>query len=820
MPNTEHLETIQRLLAEAGRELQEIDAHRAKVLEQIEHLKQEQQALQILPGSENVDNLVTSQSPVEPKIALYRSLFRGRDDVYPRRFESRKTGRAGYAPVCNNEWVRGICGKPNIRCERCEQRDYAPVTDTVIKNHLSGFAPSEHSQRDFTIGVYPMLLDETCWFLAVDFDKADWQEDAAAFLETCRLHNVPAALERSRSGNGGHIWIFFSKPVSTFQARKMGAFLITQTMERRPELGLESYDRFFPSQDTLPSGGFGNLIALPLQKKPRERNNSVFLDAHFEPYADQWAFLTSIHRMESQELDRLVDKAEKSGDLLGVQLSTEDEANETPWLQPPSKRQQELPLTGPLPEKIELVLANQVFIPKEGLPPGLRNRLIRLAAFQNPEFYKAQAMRFSTFDKPRIISCCEVFSQHLALPRGCLDAVIDLLQSLTIEVAIKDERQQGKPIESAFQGLLKPEQQQAADALLQHETGTLSASTAFGKTVLATYLIAQRKTNTLVVVHRRQLLDQWIKALAKFLDLKSDHIGQIGGGKNKPTGLVDVAMVQSLVKKGVVDDRVADYGYVIVDECHHISAVSFEQVIRQCKARYVTGLSATVARKDGHHPIIFMQTGPVRYRVSDRKQAEERPFEHKFIVRQTEFDLPDYMKLEEQPPHISEIYDLLAADEARNQLIVSDVVQAIQDGRSPVLLSERREHLETFAHLLEPLVTHVVIMKGGMGKKQRMALSERLANIPRNEARVIIATGRYLGEGFDDPRLDTLFLALPISWRGTLAQYAGRLHRLDANKEDVLIYDYVDINVPMLTRMFARRRTGYRQMGYQLNSND
>ena len=807
------------MLAEAVGELQEIDAHRAKVLERIEYLKQEQQAFQNVPGSEN-DNLVTSQSPVESKIALYRSLFRGRDDVYPRRFENRKTGRAGYAPVCNNEWVRGICGKPKIRCERCEKRDYAPVTDTVIKNHLSGFDPSEHSRRDFTIGVYPMLLDETCWFLAVDFDKADWQEDVSAFLETCRLHNVPAALERSRSGNGGHIWIFFTKPVSAFQARKMGAFLITQTMERRPELGLESYDRFFPSQDTLPSGGFGNLIALPLQKKPRERNNSVFLNAHFEPYADQWACLASICRMESQELDRLVDKAEKSGDLLGVQLSTEDEVDETPWLQPPSKRQQELPLTGPLPEKIELVLANQVYIPKEGLPPGLRNQLVRLAAFQNPEFYKAQAMRFSTFDKPRIISCCEVYSQHLALPRGCLDAVIDLLQSLTIEVAIKDERQQGKPIESAFQGLLKPEQQQAADALLLHETGTLSASTAFGKTVLATYLIAQRKTNTLVIVHRRQLLDQWIKALAKFLDLKSDHIGQIGGGKNKPTGLVDVAMVQSLVKKGVVDDRVTDYGYVIVDECHHISAVSFEQVIRQCKARYVTGLSATVARKDGHHPIIFMQTGPVRYRVSDRKQAEERPFEHKFIVRQTEFDLPDYMKLEEQPPHISEIYDLLAADEARNQLIISDVVQAVQDGRSPVLLSERREHLETFANLLEPLVTHVVIMKGGMGKKQRKALSERLTNIPRNEARVIIATGRYLGEGFDDPRLDTLFLALPISWRGTLAQYAGRLHRLDANKEDVLIYDYVDINVPMLTRMFARRRTGYRQMGYQLNSND
>ena len=818
MPNAERLKTIQSLLAESIGELQVIDARRAEVLERIERLKQELQALQYVPGIETMDGLVTSQSLVEAKITLFRNLFRGREDVYPRRFESRKTGRTGYAPVCGNEWVRGICEKPKIRCERCEQRDYVPVTDTVIKNHLSGFEPAERSRRNFTIGVYPMLLDETCWFLAVDFDKADWQKDAAAFLETCRLHKVPAVLERSRSGNGGHIWIFFAEPVPAFQARKMGAFLITQTMERRPELGLESYDRFFPSQDTLPRGGFGNLIALPLQKKPRVSGNSVFLDAHFEPYADQWTFLSATRRMETQEVDQLVGRAEKSGDLLGVQLPVEGEADETPWMQLPSKRQQELPLTSPMPEKIELVLANQIYVPKENLPPVLRNRLVRLAAFQNPEFYKAQAMRFSTFDKPRIISCCEEYPQHLALPRGCLDTTIDLLQSLTIEVAVRDERQQGKPIDVDFRGVLKPEQQQAAEALLQHDTGTLSASTAFGKTVIATYLVAQRKVNTLVVVHRRQLLDQWIKALEKFLDLGLDSIGQIGDGKNNPTGLIDVAMVQSLVKKGVVDDSVADYGYVIVDECHHISAVSFEQVIRQSKARYVTGLSATVARKDGHHPIIFMQAGPVRYRVSDRKQAEARPFEHKVIVCQTEFGLPDNMKLEDQPPNISEVYDLLAANDARNQLIINDVVQAVRDGRSPVLLSERREHLETFANLLEPLVTHVVVMKGGMGKKQRKALSERLAEIPRSEARVIIATGRYLGEGYDDPRLDTLFLALPVSWRGTLAQYAGRFHRLDAAKEEVLIYDYVDSNVPMLNRMFSRRRAGYKAMGYQMNS--
>ncbi|MCJ7624942.1 MAG: DEAD/DEAH box helicase, partial [Anaerolineaceae bacterium] len=608
------------------------------------------------------------------------------------------------------------------------------------------------------------------------------------------------------------------EPVPAFLARKMGTHLITQTLERRPELGLESYDRFFPSQDTLPRGGLGNLIALPLQKRPRENSNSVFLDERFEPHADQWAFLSSIQRMKRPEIDALVARAENSGDLLGVRLPVEDEHDETPWLQLPSKRQRELPITGLLPGKIELVLANQVYVPKENLPPVLRNRLIRMAAFQNPEFYKAQAMRFSTFGKPRIISCCEEFPQHLALPRGCLDEVVDLLRSLDIEVAVNDERHQDILIEVAFQGDLKPEQRLAAEALLQHDTGTLSASTAFGKTVIAAYLIAERKVNTLVIVHRRQLLDQWIKTLARFLGLAPDDIGHVGGGKSNPTGMIDVAMVQSLSKKGQVDDLIANYGFVIVDECHHISAVSFEQVIRQSKARYVTGLSATVTRKDGHHPIIFMQAGPIRFKVSDRKQAEARPFAHKVIVRHTDFHLPEHMKMEEHPPHISEVYALLAADEQRNRLIIDDVVNAVKAGRSPVLLSERREHLETFSGLLDPLVKNVIVMKGGMGKKQRQQLMDRLAEIPRDEERVIIATGRYLGEGFDDPRLDTLFLALPVSWRGTLAQYAGRLHRLDVDKEKVLIYDYVDAEVHMLSRMFTRRRVGYKRIGYQIST--
>ena len=812
------LTEINRLIAETEAELSELNTRRSELIARVAELQHEKAALtQPIVVSSIDDNqpIVTNQSSQEEKIALFRSLFRGREDVYPRRFESVKTGKKGYQPVCRNEWVSGVCEKPKIHCENCAHREFLPVTDIVVRNHLKGFDPQDGSERDFTIGVYPMLPDETCWFLAVDFDKASWQEDARAFLETCSQFNVPAALERSRSGNGGHIWIFFAEPVPAAMPRQMGAFLLSQTMERRPEIGLDSYDRFFPSQDTLPRGGFGNLIALPLQKKPREHGNSLFVNEQFDPYPDQWAFLASLQRMSSSEMDAVVRRAEKQDELLGIRLPVTDEEDDRPWAAPPSRKRAEQPVVGPLPEQLDLVLGNQIYISKADLTPSLRSRLIRLAAFQNPEFFQAQGMRLSTFGKPRIISCCEDFPKHLGLPRGCMDELLALLESLQINVSLTDERCVGTRLDVQFHGVLRDEQQQAADVLLHHEIGVLAASTAFGKTVVAAYLIAQRQVNTLVIVHRRQLLDQWVRVLSQFLRLSPKEIGQIGGGKHKLNGQLDVAMVQSLSQDGVVDDIVGNYGYLVVDECHHISAVSFEQVVRQSKAKYLTGLSATVTRKDGHHPIVFMQCGPVRYKVSDRSQAEKRPFYHKVIVRPTKFRLPSHLQ-NSTAQSIQEIYTLLANDGLRNRMIVEDVAAAVWAHRFPVLLTERREHLEALAALLAERVAHVFVMKGGMGKKQRRQLADQIASVPADQSRVILATGRYLGEGFDDERLDTLFLALPISWRGTLTQYAGRLHRLNAAKKEVIIYDYVDFEVPVLAKMHSRRRAGYKAIGYEI----
>lgn len=755
--------------------------------------------------------VVDHKSSSEAKVRIFRSLFRGREDVYPRRFESRKTGRAGYAPACANEWVRGVCEKPRVKCAECPNRCFLPVTDEVIRWHLSGV---DSKGQAFVAGVYPLVLDETCFFLAVDFDKANWQDDAAAVLDTSRRLKIPAVLEQSRSGRGGHVWLFFESAVPAAMARRLGSYVLTETMERRPDIGLDSYDRLFPNQDTLPSGGFGNLIALPLQKAARERGNSVFLDDTFRPWADQWAFLANVSKMSRRDVEAIVQDAEHRGRVLGVRLPPQEEGDDAPWMAAPSRRRAE-PIAAELPRNLELVLGNQIYVAKDGLHPSLRNRLLRIAAFQNPEFYRAQSMRLSTYDKPRIVACAEDHAHHIGIPRGCLDDVRQVLRELGIASTVRDERYAGAAIDATFQGELRPEQHVAAKALAEHDTGVLAATTAFGKTVVAAWLIAARGVSTLVLVHRQQLLDQWVERLAAFLRISPKAIGRIGGGRNRPTGIVDVALLQSLVKKGVVDDRVADYGHVIVDECHHLSAHSFEQVVRQAKARYVLGLSATVARKDGHHPIIFMQCGPVRHRVNAKLQAAARPFEHYVIVQPTAFQ-PTRPPDGDKRLEFQTLYQELVGDSTRTARICDDVVEAVATGRSPLVLTERNDHLDALELGLSGRVPHVMVLRAGLGKTQRRALAERLSSIPSDAPRVIIATGKYIGEGFDDARLDSLFLTLPVSWRGTVAQYAGRLHRLFDGKREVRVYDYADLNVPMLARMFDRRCRGYEAIGYTI----
>ena len=738
------------------------------------------------------------------RLALFRSLFRGREDVYAVRWE-KPDGRAGYAPKADRDWKAYLGARKSDRRKVDRQtRKLRPLTDDVVRGHLMGKQ---------TIGIYPLLLDETCWFLAVDFDKKTWQQDAAAFLETCREFGVPAALERSRSGRGGHVWIFFGSAVSAAMARKLGCAILTRTMERRHQVGLDSYDRFFPNQDTMPKGGFGNLIALPLQKIPREAGNSVFVDTEFRPYRDQWDFLSKLRGMSAEAAAELVSAVQSKGDLVGVRISLAEGGDERdPWTLPPSRKRRERPIEGPLPEVVHVVRANLLYIEKKDLPSSMLNRLLRLAAFQNPEFYKAQSMRLSTFNKPRVIACGEDLANHVALPRGCLTEVLALLGAHQVKAEVRDERFGGTAIEAEFRGQLRTSQREAVSTLNGCDEGILSAPPAFGKTAVAAWLIAERKVSTLVLVHRQQLLDQWRERLMMFLELPPTSVGQIGGGKRDRSGRVDVALLQSLHRKGEVKDCVAEYGQVIVDECHHISAFTFEQVMRQIKAKYVVGLTATPTRKDGHHPIIFMQCGPVRFSLSARGMTESTPFEHFVIPRQTDFRMAPNLT----DVTIHDVYAALVRDRARNEMIVEDLVRAVESGHSPLLLTGRTEHLKYFETKLTGVVNNVFVLKGGMGTKQRRAAAEALASVGETDQRVILATGSYIGEGFDDARLDTLFLTMPISWKGTLQQYVGRLHRLHDNKRVVRVYDYVDAEVPMLARMYERRLKGYSAIGYRV----
>jgi superfamily II DNA or RNA helicase len=748
-------------------------------------------------------SIINEESNPEDKVRLYRSLFRGREDIYARFWQSRQTLKSGYSPVCKNEWNRDLCQKGKVQCNECNYRELAPLTDEVIQSHLDG---------ENTVGIYPLLKDDSCCFLAIDFDKQSWMDDSTAFRETCQIEGLPAALERSRSGNGGHIWIFFTQTVPASAARNLGCYLLTQTMSRRHQLSMDSYDRLFPNQDTVPKGGFGNLIALPFQKVPIERGNTLFLDGNLNPYQNQWGFLESLQRVNPTVLEEIVHEAFRTGQVIGVRLSSTDE-EDRPWTIPPSGKTRDLVLAGPFPPKVNLVESNLIFVEKSGLPSPLLNKIKRLAAFQNPEFYKKQKLRLSTFLTPRVIGCSEDFPQDIGIPRGCLEELNELLKSVNIKPELTDKRFLGTELKATFHGQLTSVQEKAAAELLRHDTGVLVAPPGSGKTIIGISIIVERKVNTLVLVHRRPLLEQWRTQLANFLDIDPKEIGQIGGGKEKRTGLLDVAMLQSLIKKGEVDDIVAEYGQIIVDECHHLPAVTFEQVLKQAKARYVLGLTATPYRRDGHHPIIIMQCGPVRYEIHQKDQKSQMLLQHHLVCRDTDFSLPP----SDDKAAIHVIYAALMADEKRNTLILNDLIKSIEEGRSPILLTERREHLDFFSTKLAKHLQNIIVLRGGMGEKQRRLVFEQLAAIPEGEKRVLLATGRYIGEGFDDARLDTLFLALPVSWKGTLVQYAGRLSRMHSGKKEVRIYDYVDRKNSILMRMFQKRQRGYCSMGYALD---
>ena len=720
---------------------------------------------------------VDHASSPSDKVALFRALFRGRDDVYALRWENSRTGKSGWSPA-----VRG--GSQNLRKP---DRELLPLTDDVVTTHLAG---------EIELGMYPLSWDDHCSFLACDFDGATWVLDALALHDVARTAGIPVALERSRSGNGAHVWMFFAEPVLASEARRIGFHLLREAMTARAELDLASYDRFFPAQDLLPKGTFGNLIALPLQGKRRRTGTSVFLDpTTLEPYPDQWAFLSSLESMSADAVASLASNLEEvgAGPSAAVYVRPRIPAQADP--KPP--------------DRVVARAGAMLAVDRIGLAPALIASLKHLASLHNPKFYENERLRFSNHDTPRFIRCYKESLGELLLPRGLEEQASAIFLATGSRLEVRKENREPQHQGLRLQAVLSSEQQRAFEALADDDLGVFVAPPGAGKTVLACALIAHRDVPTLVVVDRKPLVDQWRDRLSEHLGLSAERVGQLGDGRDRQFGVVDVAMVQSLARRDNLEQLTAEYGFVVVDECHHVPAVTFERCVRQIPARCWLGLTATPYRRDGLQGLIAMYCGPTRYNaISEDTRGSALRLE--LVVHQTAHPHDDVLDL-----GIQEVFRQIVEDDDRTEQICHDAAEAHARGRNCLVLTQWTEHLERIVSGVERRGIQCLVLRGGMGKKARTAVTDRLADAGPGSGVVLVATGGYLGEGFDCPPLDTIFLTFPLAYKGRIVQYVGRVMRIIDGKSSVEVHDYVDVMEPVLLRMHSKRLPVLTGLGFR-----
>lgn len=766
---------------------------------------------------------ITMKSDSKDKIELFKSLFRGRVDICAKKWKN----KSGYSPYCFNDFKSGICSKPKIKCTECKSSNFAPLDEERINGHLLG---------KYVLGLYPLTTNDTCFLLVIDFDESTWNEDIKIILKICSEYCIPVYAERSRSGDGCHLWFFFKDEIKASLARKFGTVILNLAMQECRNINFSSYDRMFPSQDFLQKDGFGNLIALPLQKEARRHGNSVFIDQNLNEIEDQWLYLSQIQKNSEEDVLRVC-KIYKYAYTSFKQKTAEmyrfnDEIVKFKDIGIKSKAETDnLTIninTTDFPEIVVLEKCRGIKISKLDLSSKALFFLKKLASYNNPQFYEKQAMRQSTYGTPRVAVVYDEDNEYINLPRGVETELLDALNFTNIKYSINDNRYEGKLMRFKFCGQLTDRQDEAFRALNQYNEGILSAATGFGKTVIGARMIAEKKCATLILVHTKELANQWKERMEKFLQINEvverrkknkSIIGQLGGGKNSLHGVVDIAIMQSMFEKDKsVKQIINNYGLVIVDECHHISATNFSRIISAINAKYVYGLTATPTRKDGHHPGIFMHCGPIRYEQNAKKEALIRKFEHYIVPRFTSIRMPVFKNNDGW--NITDIYKHICESKYRNSLIVADIIESVNSGRNPLVLTERTSQINELVKLLSDSEIKVIVLSGELKTRERKDSLRKIKELSNSDKFVIIATGKLIGEGFDEARLDTLFLAMPISWKGTITQYAGRLHRNYEGKNEVLIYDYVDIHIPVLERMYHKRLTAYKSIGYSIKNNN